>query len=113
MDFTKDKRTHFIADAPRGGGSGENDPHDYDDQLARQFKFALRHAFNSLTAGTRELHESIKGIEERVKQEGLTILLSRDLQPIAKRLMELGPSDRYTPGCLEKKFEGFDLTTQP
>jgi hypothetical protein len=112
MDFSRDRRTFFIADAPRGGG--ENDPHDYDDQLARQFKAALGQAYDSHTPGTSELLNSIEGILDRARNAGHYLLLSQDLQPIAKRILEIpGYSDKRNPVILTDKFEGFDLSVDP
>lgn len=113
MNFTGDKRTHFMADAPRGGGNGD-DPYDHDDRLARQFKAALGQAYRSSTAGTPELLESIEGILERINNAGHYILVSQDLQPIAKRILEIpGYSDKRNPVILTNKFEGFDLRIDP
>lgn len=121
MQFFKslqsDKRTFFMPDAPRGGGDGwgGSDPHDHDDHLARSFKAALGQAKKSSTPGTPALHESIEGILERVDAVGrLLMLLSRDLQPIARRLNDIpGYSDKRNPVILTHKFADFDLGTGP
>lgn len=113
MDFTRDKRTHFMPDSLRGGDGGGEDPHDHDDYLARCFKAALSQARSSSTAGTPELHDSVDQILNRVSAAGHFILVSQDLQPIAKRLLEIrGHSDKHNPVILAHKFEGFDLRVE-
>lgn len=114
MDFLRDKRAHLMPDTPQGGGSGGDDPYDHDDYLACCFKAALSQARSSSTAGTSELHDSVDQILKRVRAAGHFILVSQDLQPIAKRLLEIrGHSDKHNPDILVDKFKGFDLTPQP
>jgi len=115
MNFTQDKRTFFMADSGRGNdGGGGDDPYDRDDRLARSFKAALRWAENSSTGGTREFHSTIDQILERVSAAGHFVLVSQDLQPIAKRLLAIpGYSDKHNPGIVSRKFQGFDLSIEP
>lgn len=107
----RDPRLFFMPDSPRGHGGGGEDPHDHDDYLAAIFKQALSRAHNSSTANPPHLLESVEEILERVEQAGkLLILLSRDLQPIAKRIMDIpGYSDKRNPIILAHSFEDFDL----
>lgn len=113
MNFTKDRRAFFMAHEGRGNGGGD-DPHDYDDRLARRFKAALRWSENSATGGTQEFHNTVDQILERVSAAGHFILVSQDLQPIAKRLLEIpGYSDKHNPIILANKFKGFDLSIEP
>ena len=106
----KDKICFFRSDEGSGGPGGE-DPHDRDDYLAALFKQALGRSYGSDTPNPPRLLESVEGILERLDEVGnLTILVSRDLQPIAKRILDIpGYSDKRNPAILKHRFEGFDL----
>ena len=112
--YTQDKRTFFIADAPRGGGNGGNDPHEYDDFLAASFKLALARTMSSSTPNPPGLLENVEKILERLKQAGHYILVSQDLIPIAKRLSDIpGYSDKRNADILRDRFKNFDLSVDP
>lgn len=110
-----DKRTHFRRDEGSGGGGSGDDPFDHDDYLAALFKQALSRSFGSSTPNPPRLIESVDEIAKRLEQVGhLTILVSRDLQPIAKRIMSIeGYSDKRNPIILQDRFQGFDLSIEP
>ena len=102
-----------MADSPRGGGGG-NDPYEQDDFLAASFKFALNRAKGSSTANPPHLIEAVERILERLQEAGHFILVSSDLQPIARRISEIkGYSDKRNPHILQTKFENFDLSVDP
>lgn len=112
--FTHDKRTHFMPDSPRGSSGGGEDPFDHDDQLAHIFKRALSHkiTYNIDTPSACDLPDHVSNIMQRIDQVGrCLILVSPDLRPIAKTLLEIkSPSDRLNPAVLEHKFKDFDLS---
>lgn len=110
----EDKRTHFRHDEGSGGGWDGDDPFDHDDYLAALFKQALGRSYGSLTPNPPRLIESVNEISKRLDQVGhLTILVSRDLQPIAKRLMSIeGYSDKRNPIILQDRFKDFDLSVE-
>lgn len=109
MNFNYSKPVFFIANEGSGGG-GQNDPHDYDRLLADQFYQYLekQRLYKLSTPRAGGLSECAQGISNRFNEVGgLTLLLAKELQPIAERLMQLGPSDRINPIVIEHKFEGF------
>ncbi|HRQ60389.1 MAG TPA: hypothetical protein PLO23_02580 [Alphaproteobacteria bacterium] len=96
-----------------GGGDGPwDDPRDQDESLARNFKNALarqRESY-STTPDPYQMVTIAKQIMARVDGVGrVLMLLDNPLKPIAKRMLEMGPSDRENPGCLEFKFHDLDL----
>lgn len=113
-DIFKNKIVHFRHDDNGGGGPGGDDPHDHDDYLAALFKQALSRSYGSSTANPPRLIESVDEIAKRLEQVGnLTILVSRDLQPIAKRILDIpGYSDKRNPLILQDRFKDFDLRVE-
>lgn len=109
--YTQDTRTFYIADSPRGGGDNGDDPHDHDDYLAVLFKQAIGRAMSSSTPNQPRLIESVEGILERVEMAGKMLpLLSRDLQPIAQKILAIpGYSDKRNADILRNTFKNFDL----
>ncbi|MCD8571049.1 MAG: hypothetical protein LRY76_05940 [Alphaproteobacteria bacterium] len=95
------------------GGDPWEDPRDQDENLARQFKNALarqRESYSS-TSDPYRMVTMAKEIMTRVENAGrCLILLAPELKPIAAGMLELRPSDRENPGCLEHKFRDLDLS---
>lgn len=103
------ERTFFVEDGQRGPNSGD-DPHDSDRGLAITFMAHLnKQRLHKLSTPTANGLSDVAGkISDRYNQAGLLVLLGRELQPIAKKLMALGPSDRVNPDIIVFKFTGFD-----
>ena len=106
---------YFVADGARGGGDGGDDPFDHDDQLAQQFKIAMRYQLSqpSSTANPYGLSDLSRSIVKRAEQVGnCLILVSTELRPIAKGILEIKyPSDRENGAIVAYKLRGLDLNT--
>ncbi len=107
---------YFMADRAGGGGEPE-DPHDYDDSLARQFKIAMRYQIShrSSTADPYGLSTLSQNILRRVEQVGRCLfLLSQELRPIAAEIVAIeSPSDRENGDivCYRVQKSGLKLDT--
>lgn len=115
-NFATPTIAYFVADGARGGGGGDgDDPFDRDDQLAHQFKVAMRYQLSqpSLTANPYGLSDLSRTIVERVEQVGnFLLMVSPELRPIAKGIMEIKyPSDRENGAIVAHNLRGLDLNT--
>lgn len=100
---------YFLPSEGRGGGGW--DDHEGDSQLADQFNQALRLQMvrKLSTPNPFGLGTFAQAVSDRTHQAGSYILLSSELQPTARRLMELGPSDRINPVVIEHKFSDYSF----
>lgn len=96
-----------------GGGlpDDDHDPRDRDIELACHFKQALglMIAHRSSTPNPFGLINIVQEIMKRA-DSAILLMLDESLRPIVTKLREIHPGDREIPGCIENKFQGFDLT---